>query len=59
LGGGLWELRPEFGGTELRYFYFTIQNETIVMLHAVKKKSQKTNRNDLTLAKKRMEETRP
>jgi len=53
---GVWELRPEYGGTEFRLFYFTIIENTIVMLHAIKKKSQKTPRRDLALAIKRKKE---
>ena len=56
LGDGLWELRPEFGGTEFRLFYFTVVQNTIVMLHAIKKKTQKTPRKDLDLARKRQKE---
>jgi len=54
---GLWELRPEFGGTEFRFFYFAvIDDNRIVMLHAIKKKTQKTLRKDIELALKRKKE---
>lgn len=56
LDGDLWELRPEFGGTEFRYFYFTMVGQLIVFVHAVKKKSQKTKPRDLALARRRIEE---
>ena len=56
LDGDLWELRPEFGGTEFRYFYFTMVGRLIVFVHAIKKKSQKTKPRDLALARKRIEE---
>jgi phage-related protein len=59
LGEGLYELRPEFGGVEMRYFYFTVLGETIVKLHAIKKKTRKTPPRDLALARKRMEECKP
>jgi phage-related protein len=55
LGDGPWELRPEFGGAEFRYFNFTIQNDTIVVLHAIKKKSEK----DLEVARRRKKEIEP
>ena len=58
LDGDLWELRPEFGGTEFRYFYFTLVSNLIVFVHAFKKKTQKTKPRDLALAKKRIEELR-
>jgi len=59
LGGGLYELRPEFGGVEIRYFYFMVLGDTIVMLHALKKKSRRTPPRDLALARKRMKECEP
>ena len=57
--GGLWELRPEFGGQEFRFFYFLVLEDTILFLHAFKKKSQKTPPREIAIAKKRMEEVRP
>jgi phage-related protein len=36
VGDGSWELRPEFGGVEFRYFYFIVLGDTIVMLHAIR-----------------------
>lgn len=34
--GDLWELRPEFGGVEFRYFYFTFVDRLIVIVNATK-----------------------
>jgi hypothetical protein len=34
---GLWELRPEFGGTEMRLFYFIFVDNLLVILHGCKK----------------------
>ena len=59
LGDGLWEFRPEFGGTEFRLFYFVFVANTIIVLHAIKKKTQKTPTRDLALARKRKEEYEP
>ena len=59
--GKLWELRPEFGGTEFRLFYF-FSASAIVFVHALKKKSQQLKRADIELAARRMqqhEETHP
>jgi len=53
---GLWELRPEYGGVEFRLFYFIMIENAFYMLHAIKKKSQKTQRKDIELALKRMQE---
>jgi|GEM_PF-683789 len=54
----LWELRPEFGGTEYRYFYFTYVEEQIVIVHAISKKSQRLKPGDTRLALSRVEEVR-
>lgn len=54
----LWELRPEFGGVEMRLFYFTWVDEMIVIVHALKKKSQKARRQDIALAGKRIGEVK-
>lgn len=57
--GDLWELRPEFGGQEFRLFYFIVFGDTILFLHAFKKKTQKTPPAEIEIARKRMEEVRP
>lgn len=44
----IWELRP---GTN-RVFYFFYQNDTFVLLHQFRKKSQKTPRREIDKAKK-------
>jgi phage-related protein len=56
IDGDLWELRPEFGGVEMWYFYFIWVGELIVFVHALKKKSRKTRPRDLELAQKRINE---
>ena len=47
LGDDIWELRP---GTN-RVFYFYFKNDTFVLLHHFRKKSQKTPRRELEQAK--------
>ena len=54
----LWELRPEFGGIEYRYFYFSYVDNQIVIVHAVSKKSQRLKPGDLRLALNRVDEVR-
>ncbi len=54
--GKLWELRPEFGGTEFRLFYFLFSENGIVFVHALKKKTQQLKRADIELALRRMQE---
>lgn len=53
--GDSWELRPEFGGVEMRLFCFIWTGDLIVFLHGFKKKSQKTPSRKLAVAKRRME----
>ncbi len=57
LEGDVWELRPEFGGTEYRIFFATYGN-TCVLVHAVTKKRQKVARSDIVLAQRRFDEWR-
>ena len=47
LGDDIWELRP---GTNL-VFYFYFKNDTFVLLHHFRKKSQKTPRREIEQAK--------
>lgn len=56
LGGGLFEIRAKSGEGIGRAFYCTVISRKIVVLHAFIKKSQKTPKNDLDIAKKRMKE---
>ena len=56
MGGGLFELRIKAGEGIARVFYCTIINRRIVMLHHFIKKSQKTPRRNLDIARKRLEE---
>ena len=58
LEGDLWELRPEFGGVEIRLFYFMWVDGMMVIVHALKKKSQRVPRRELGLALKRLEEVK-
>jgi phage-related protein len=54
--GGLWELRPELGGVEMRLFYFIWTDTALVVVHGLKKKSRKARRRDIDLALRRIEE---
>ena len=56
LGDGLFEIRAKGGEGIGRAFYCTVISRKIVVLHAFIKKSQKTPKNDLDIAKKRMKE---
>lgn len=54
--GKIWELRPEWSGTEYRFFYGSIVGRRIVILHAIQKKSQKLKARDIDLAEARYHE---
>ncbi len=55
LGGKLWELKRLFDGTQYRLF-FGIWKGGIWLLHNIEKKSAKTPKDDLELARKRLKE---
>lgn len=52
LGEGLWEIRTNLGNRIVRVF-FHIQDEQVVILHGIIKKTQKTPTQDLKLARQR------
>jgi phage-related protein len=54
--GHIWELCPEWAGTEYRFFYVAMVGRRFVILHALKKKSQKVKGKDLELAEVRYAE---
>ncbi|TKB71023.1 MAG: type II toxin-antitoxin system RelE/ParE family toxin [Nitrospira sp.] len=51
--GKIWELRPEWGGIEYRFFYVAIVGRRIVALHAIRKQSQKLKAKDIEMAESR------
>lgn len=52
LKNGIWELRPT---KQIRILYFLNKN-TFIILHAFKKKTRKTLKNEITLVEKRKKE---
>ncbi len=56
--GDLWELRPEWAGTEYRFLYFAMIERRLVILHAMTKKTQKLKTKDIELAETRMADVR-
>jgi phage-related protein len=52
LGGGLWEVRSSLGNRIARTF-FIIQNQEIILLHGLIKKSRTAPKQDIDLARKR------
>ena len=56
MGGGLFELRVKGQEGIVRVFYGTATAQRIVMLHVFIKKSQKTPRRELEIARRRLQE---
>ena len=56
MGRGLFELRLKAAEGIARVFYCTVAGRQIVMLHQFTKKSEKTPRKELEVARRRMEE---
>ena len=56
--GKIWELRPEWSGSEYRFFYGAIVGQRFVILHAVHKKRQKLRERDIATAEERYEDIR-
>lgn len=56
MGRGLFELRLKAAEGIARVFYCTVVGKQIVMLHQFTKKSEKTPRRELEVARRRMEE---
>jgi phage-related protein len=56
LGDKLWEMRLRDASGIARAIYFTTSGRRIVVLHAFEKRTQKTPRRSLDLAKRRMQE---
>lgn len=58
MGEGLFELRLKAAEGIARVFYCTLIGQRIVMLHQFVKKSEKTPRKELEIARRRMKETK-
>ncbi len=58
IGNGLFEIRAKGKEGIGRAFFCTVVNQKVVILHAFIKKSTKTPKQDLSLAKKRLLEVR-
>ena len=58
MGAGLFELRLKAAEGIARVLYCTLSNRGIVMLHQFVKKSEKTPRKELDIARRRMKEVK-
>jgi phage-related protein len=59
IAGKIWELRAKAAGGIARAFYITVTGRRVVILHAFVKKSDKTPRGALEIARNRMKEVKP
>lgn len=53
---GLWEIRSNISDGKISRVIFTVQGKKMVLLHGFVKKTQKTPKHDLDLARKRKSE---
>jgi phage-related protein len=51
---GLWELREQLASTRVRIFFFQQPPRTLVMIHGILKKTQKTPKRELYIAERKM-----
>jgi phage-related protein len=58
LNGGLWEARSSLPSNREARVFFGFHDGTLIALHAVIKKTQKTPAKDLALARQRLKEVR-
>jgi phage-related protein len=58
MGNGLFELRPKAKEGIGLVFYCMVKGSKIVVLHSIVKKTQKTPKGDLAIARQRLEEVR-
>lgn len=56
LEGKLWELRFSGESTQFRFIYFSYNGKRIVILHGFHKKSRKTPKRELDIARSRRQE---
>ncbi len=52
--GKLWEVKIKAVSSGFRIFYVTVRHDSLVLLHAYKKKSQKAPTREIAIAEKRM-----
>lgn len=56
MGGGLHEVRSDLPGNRIARVLFCVEDGQMILLHGFIKKTQKTPKSDLDLAKKRQKE---
>lgn len=58
LASDLWEIRSDISSGRIARVLFTVKEDLIVLLHGFIKKEQKTKREDLEIARKRLSQLR-
>jgi phage-related protein len=56
MGQGLWEIRTNLPSSRISRVFLTLEDGTLVALHAFIKKTQKTPDSELAIARKRLKE---
>ncbi len=56
LNGKLWEIKVKAPSGGYRFLYVTLDRETMIILHAFRKKTQKTPLKEIKLATRRLKE---
>jgi phage-related protein len=56
LGGGLWEIRSSLDGNRIARVIFCVASDCMVLLHGFIKKTERTPRVELDLARRRQKE---
>jgi phage-related protein len=55
--GDIWALRPEYGGNEFRiFFFFSNDNRAFIIVHGIRKTSQRIPPVDIQTAEDRMDD---
>lgn len=54
--GRLWEIKIKTVDTGVRIFYVAVKKDNLVLLHAYKKKSQRTPIREINIAEQRLQE---
>ncbi len=56
ISGKLWEIKIQTSSAGYRIFYVSLRRDTLVLLHAYKKQSQKAPKKEIEIAEKRLME---
>jgi phage-related protein len=54
--GGIWALRPEYGGNEYRIFFFAAGDDRFVITHIILKNTRRIDPGEIDVAESRMDD---